>query len=232
MPEPGSRGNQSIGLGWVSRILGGIRKRGSIFFAVWMPGRLKAPGPWLLSRVSGVTAFVALALDVIIGLAVSTRLANRVLGKGVGVELHRWLSPLALALVLGHALLLLGDGYIHFDALAVIVPFASPYRPVAVGIGVLAAYLALVVHGSFALRKRIGAATWRRLHYLSFVALVGAAAHALLAGSDNTALRAFYAVPLVIVAALTVYRLAASVAADRGGCRPVPTTDARLTRED
>ncbi len=171
--------------------------------------RAASTAPWLLSRVSGVTAFVALSLDVILGLFVSTRLANRVLAKGVGVELHRWLSPLALALVAGHALLLLADGYIRFDALDVLVPFTSSYRPIAVGIGVLAGYLAFVVHASFALRKRIGAATWRRLHYLSFVALVAAAAHAVLAGTDAGTLRAFYAVPLAIVVALTGYRIAA-----------------------
>jgi DMSO/TMAO reductase YedYZ heme-binding membrane subunit len=170
--------------------------------------RAGGTAPWLLSRVSGVTAFVALALDVIIGLFVSTRLANRVLAKGVGADLHRWLSPIALALVLGHAALLLADGYIRFDAIDVLVPLASPYRPVAVGIGVIAAYLALVVHGSFALRKRIGARNWRRLHYLSFVALAGAALHALLAGTDSSALRAFYAVPLGVVVALIVYRIA------------------------
>src|SRR5690606_25038441 len=106
-------------------------------------------------------------------------------GKGVAVELHRWISPVTLALVLGHGVLLLADGYIRFDALDVLVPFASSYRPVAVGLGVLAAYLTLVVHASFSFRKRIGAAMWRRLHYFSFVALVGSALHALLAGTDS-----------------------------------------------
>ena len=149
----------------------------------------------------------------ILGLVLSTRLANRVLAKGAGAELHRWLSPLALALVLGHAAILLADGYIRFDVLDVLVPFASPYRPVAVGIGVLAAYLALVVHASFALRKRIGTRTWRRLHYLSFVALAGAALHAILAGTDTAALRAFYAVPLAAVVALIVYRIVAAARA-------------------
>jgi predicted ferric reductase len=158
----------------------------------------------------GLTAFVALALDVILGLLLSTRMANRLFAKGVAVELHRWLSPLVLALALGHGLLLLADGYIRFDALAVLVPFASPYRPLAVGLGVIAGYLAVVVHASFALRKTIGARTWRRLHYLSFVALIGAAAHALLAGSDvgSVWVRSLYAVPLAIAVGLAAMRIA------------------------
>lgn len=172
--------------------------------------RAETTAPWLLSRISGLTAFVALSLDVILGLLVSTRAANHLFGKGVAVELHRWISPITLALVLGHGVLLLADGYIRFDALDVLVPFASSYRPVAVGLGVLAAYLALVVHASFSFRKRIGPAMWRRLHYLSFVALAGSALHALLAGTDSASwfVRGLYAVPLAIVAVLLVVRIA------------------------
>lgn len=171
--------------------------------------RSDGTAPWVLSRVSGLTAFVALALDAVLGLLVSSRLANRVLAKGAGVELHRWLSPLALALVLAHVLLLLADGYIRFDAVSVLVPFASPYRPLAVGIGVIAADVALVVHTSFALRKRIGTRTWRRLHYMSFVAVAAAAAHGLLAGTDAARpwVLALLAVPLAAVVVLAGVRV-------------------------
>lgn len=173
--------------------------------------RSESTVPWLLSRVTGVTALLALALDVAIGLLVSTRLANRVLAKGVGVQLHQWLSPLALALVLGHVALLLADGYIQFDALDLLLPFGAPYRPFAVAIGVVAAYVALVVHVSFALRKRIGPKLWRRLHYLSFVALAGAGAHAVLAGTDAASpwLIALYGVVVAILVALIGHRIAA-----------------------
>ena len=174
--------------------------------------RVETTAPWLLSRVTGVTAFVALSLDVILGLLVSTRAASHLFAKGVAIDLHRWLSPLALALVLAHVVLLLADGYVRFDVLDVLVPFASPYRPVAVGIGVLAAYVAFVVHASFAFRKRIGSTWWRRLHYLSFLALVGSALHAVLAGSDASSwlVRVAYAVPLAIVVALVGYRIVIS----------------------
>ncbi len=175
--------------------------------------RSDSAAPWLLTRATGITAFVALALDVAIGLLVSTRTSHALFAKGVAVELHRWLSPLTLALVLGHVVLLLADGYIRFDAIDMLVPFASSYRPVAVGIGVIAAYGALVVHASFAMRKRLGTRTWRRLHYLSFVALVGAALHGVLAGSDTgmTWIQVLYAAPLVAVTALVALRVVRAV---------------------
>lgn len=141
-------------------------------------------GPWLLARASGYAAFVALSLDVIAGLLVSTRIGDRWMARGQLIDLHGWLSPIAIALLVGHVLALLADRYIRFDVLDVLVPMVSPYRPIAVGLGIVAAYCAVVVHASFSLRRKIGTKVWRRLHYLSFVALVAGAVHVFLAGTD------------------------------------------------
>lgn len=193
-------------------VLGAIASRAG-WIATALP-RADGTGPWLLSRATGFAAFAALSLDVIAGLLVSTRAGDRWIARGHTIDLHGWLSPVALALVAGHAVVLLADGYIRFDALDVLVPFASPYRPVAVAIGVVAAYLALVVHASFGLRKRLGAKTWRRLHYLSFVAFVAAAVHAILAGTDAARpwAVALYGTPLVIAAGLVVTRVRRALA--------------------
>jgi len=188
-------------------VLGAIASRAG-WATIDLP-RADGTGPWFVSRATGFAAFVALALDMIVGLLVSTRAGDRWIGRAPAIDLHGWLSPVTLALVLGHALVLVADSYIRFDVLDVLVPFAAPYRPVAVGIGVIAAYLALVVHASFGLRRRLGTRTWRRLHYLSFVAFVAAALHAMLAGSDSSRpwAVALYAAPLAIVLALIAHRV-------------------------
>jgi predicted ferric reductase len=191
----------------VLAVLGAVGSR-----AGWVAFELPRPagtGAWLVARATGFTAFAALALDVICGLVVSTRAADRWIARGALIELHGWLSPIALVLVLGHAAVLLGDRYLRLDLLDVAVPFVAGYRRIAVGLGVIAGYLALAVHASFGLRKRLGARTWRRLHALSFVAFVAAAVHALAAGSDlarGWAL-ALYGGPLAIVGALIVHRV-------------------------
>lgn len=141
-------------------------------------------GPWILARATGHAAFAALALATLAGLLISTRAGDRWIPRAALVELHGWLSPLALALTGGHALALLADRYLRYDLIDVVVPLASGYRPTAVGLGIAAAYLALVVHASFGLRRRLGARRWRRLHYLSFAAFAAAALHAALAGTD------------------------------------------------
>jgi predicted ferric reductase len=188
-------------------VLGAIASRAE-WVAIDLP-RPDGTGPWFVSRATGFAAYVALSLDVILGLLVSTRAGDRWLARGTSIDLHAWLSPVALGLVLGHALVLVADSYIRFDALDVLVPFAAPYRPVAVGLGVIAVYLALVVQASFGLRRWLGATTWRRLHYLSFVVFVAAALHAMLAGSDSSRpwAAALYGTPLAIVLALVVHRV-------------------------
>ena len=174
------------------------------------PPRPAGTGAWMVSRASGLVAYAALSLDVIVGLLVSTRSAGRLVPRGHLVDLHGWLSPLTLALVLAHGGVLLADSYVRFDVIDLAVPFASSRWPVAVGAGVLAGYLLLVVHLSFGLRKRIGTSVWRRLHYLSFVAYVLVTVHALAAGSDraNPWVASLYACSLLAVVSLVGLRIA------------------------
>jgi sulfoxide reductase heme-binding subunit YedZ len=175
--------------------------------------RADGPAPWLLARATGITAYFALSLDVALGLSMSSAALGTWITRGHAVDLHRWLSPLTLALVTGHAGVLLADGFLAFDILDVLVPFAAPYRATAVGVGVIAAYLTIVVHASFALRRRLGTRAWRRLHYLSLVAFAAATAHALLAGTD--AFRpwalAMLVPPCLAIAALLARRIARAV---------------------
>jgi len=180
--------------------------------AGWLVASVPRPGghgAWMLSRATGLVAYVALSLDVIAGLLVSSRAGDRWVPRAQLVDLHGWLSPLSLALVLAHAAVLVADGFVRFDAIDVLVPFAASHRPVAVGIGTLAAYLLLALHLSFGLRERIGAATWRRLHYVSFVVFVLVTVHAVIVGSDGGRVwfAAVYATVLATVALLLAARL-------------------------
>lgn len=172
--------------------------------------RAAGPAPWIASRALGITSYVALSIEVIFGLAMSTGAGDRLLPRARTHELHRFLSALALGSVGAHAALLLGDGFARFDALDVLVPFAARVRRAPVALGVLAAYAMLVVHASFALRGRIGARTWRRLHYASFALYLGATAHGIAAGTDAARvwMTATYGVSLGTVALLTWRRIA------------------------
>lgn len=188
-------------------LLGAIAERAG-WIVVSVP-RPDGTGAWMVSRATGLLAYVALSLDVIVGLLVSTRSGGRWIARGPLVDIHGWLSPLSLAFVATHGGVLLADRYVRFDVIDVFIPFASSRWPLAVGIGVLAGYLLLGVHLSFGLRKRIGTAMWRRLHYLSFAAFVLVTLHAIAVGTDRADpwFMSIYGVVLLAVALLLGRRI-------------------------
>lgn len=160
-----------------------------------------------ISRALGVTALLALTGSAVLGLLVSSRLAARLVPRPV--DAHRWLSALALALTALHGVVLIADRTVRFDMLDVLVPFLSSWRPLAVGLGVVAAWAALLVHRSERWRPFLGARTWRRLHYVSYASFAAALAHGLLAGQDDGPpwLGVLYTGCALAVAGLTVVRL-------------------------
>ena len=184
--------------------------------------KLAGTAVWTTSRAAGVTAFGALTLDMVFGLFVSTGAIDRWVPRGASVEVHRWLSSVALAFVAVHSLALLGDGTVHFDALDSLVPGLSSYRPGAVTFGVFAMYGALVVQLSFGWRKRIGVRAWRALHFVAFAVFVAAVVHGLLAGSDSgrDSMRALYASAGAIVLGLITLRIAGRLLGRRARARP------------
>lgn len=172
--------------------------------------RLVGTTPWVTSRALGITAFVSLTAEVVLGLGSTTGTADRLMGRARAVDLHGWLSGLTLSLVSAHALVLMLDAYAGFDLLDLTVPGVSASRRGGVALGIIATYVALGLHLSSRFRARLGAKVWRRLHMGSFVAFVAAAAHGLVAGTDaaTTPMRVLYACSLGVVAVLTALRVA------------------------
>lgn len=194
------------GLGALAIAVAVGNRAGIVAIAVDRPD---SPALWNLARVAGLTAYLALTTVVALGLLVSTGALDRWIARARCLELHRWLSAAMLALVAIHGLAFVGDRVARFDVLDVLVPFLAPYRPVAVGIGVLSAYLLLVVHASATLRVSLGQRAFRALHILSFPAFWLISAHGILAGSDahRLGMRAIYLGCAGLVLALTVVRL-------------------------
>jgi sulfoxide reductase heme-binding subunit YedZ len=166
------------------------------------------PIAWLVARAAGLVAFGLLTLSVWLGLAMSTRLLGPKRQKAL-LGLHRTLVWVGLAMLGLHMIAVFLDPTLHFGVLAVLVPFAAPWKTGAIAAGVVAGWLSLTLAVSFRLRKWIGQKGWRRLHYLSFGAFALALGHALLVGTD---LQGLGGPVLALVAAgpvlwLTFYRL-------------------------
>jgi methionine sulfoxide reductase heme-binding subunit len=166
---------------------------------------------WYFSRAAGLSAYLALTLSVVLGLLLSTNVADKWIARGRSVELHKWISAVALALIVAHALVLVGDPYVRFDLVDLLVPFAAEYRRLAVALGVVSAYCTVIVFGSFLLRRLLGQRTWRAVHILAFPTFGLVTLHGMLAGSDSGTLwmRLVYLLSTTIVLWLVTYRLVA-----------------------
>lgn len=138
---------------------------------------------WLASRSAGIVAFLLLSASVVLGLAMATRVAPVHMRRTLRVT-HERVALLALAAILAHGLLLLGDPWLE-PGLSLAVPFALGYRPVWTGLGVLAGYGAAALALSYYARRRLGGRRWRNAHRLIPVAWALAAVHALGAGTDG-----------------------------------------------
>jgi sulfoxide reductase heme-binding subunit YedZ len=186
--------------------------------------------PWVATRLIGFLSYYAIAGSVIYGLLLSTKILDAIAHRPVTFALHQDLAAIGLGLAGVHAVLLGLDASVPFSLFQILVPFAAPYRPIWVGVGQVALYLVAVVYASFHLRRQIGQRSWRLIHYVTFLAFVGATAHGILTGTDTGAAWAWwsYVVASVAVVFLTVYRVVVAVEARRGGATgAAPATTGR-----
>ena len=139
---------------------------------------------WYTARAGGYTAYLLLTMSVCLGLVLSFKLASPRWPRFLTTELHRDVTLTAIAFSLLHGLALWLDPWESFRFAALTVPLDTPYRPWAVALGIVSLYLAVAIWLSSRVQRRIGYATWRRLHYLTYAVLGLAAVHAILAGED------------------------------------------------
>jgi predicted ferric reductase len=173
---------------------------------------------WYLSRSSAIVGYFMLWASMIIGLAITNKLARAWPGGPTFAALHEHTSWLGLVLSAFHAIILIFDGYIGYNLTQLLVPFASAnYRPLWVGLGQIALYLMALVVLSFYLRRWINYRLWRTIHYLSFAVFALGLLHGLLSGTDSAGLvmvGVYWASALSVVG-LLVYRI-------RHGLRAAP----------
>jgi len=158
----------------------------------WLPGlntSLSGAEPkayWYISRVSAFVAYALLWLAMVLGLLMTNRLARLWPGGPVAFDLHQYTSLLGLAFALFHALILLGDHYMNYRLVQVLIPFASwNYAPFWVGLGQVSLYLMAIVGLSFYVRRAVSRRTWKLIHGLSFAVFCLVLLHGLTSGSDT-----------------------------------------------
>jgi len=164
---------------------------------------------WYVTRAAGIVAYLLLWLSTIWGLAISSKFFDRMLHRGFTFDFHQLFSLLALGFLALHVFILMADQYLPYSLAEILVPFLSPYRPFWVGLGVIAAYISILVTVTFYLRQKISMKNFRLIHYSSLLGYLGATLHGLFAGTDSSLPVAMlmYLVTFLLVIFLLAYWL-------------------------
>jgi DMSO/TMAO reductase YedYZ heme-binding membrane subunit len=139
---------------------------------------------WYLTRASGLVAAVLIALTVIWGLLLATKLIDR---RGLPawlLDLHRMLGGLSVTFVGVHLLSLWADSFVDFGWRELFVPFASTWRPGPVAWGIVALWGLIAIEGTSLVQRRMPRRWWRAVHLLAYPVAVLVGLHAITAGTD------------------------------------------------
>jgi sulfoxide reductase heme-binding subunit YedZ len=160
---------------------------------------------WEIARTTGFAAIILSTLSVCWGILLAGRGVRPAL---TGLDLHRFLSSLALAAVAGHVVALVLDAHARVPLPAVVG--ASPRVPLM--LGAIALWLMVALPLTFALKRwrLLSHAAWRRIHYAGYATWAIAVAHGVASGSDTRSPAAIglYGLLVGLVVAMAAWRVA------------------------
>ena len=143
-----------------------------------------SPTLWFITRGTGITALVLLTIVMALGVANVRRLRTPTVPRFVLDAVHRNAALLAVSFLVLHVLTTVLDSYVSISPLAAIVPFASSYKPLWIGLGAISLDLLLALMITSLLRRRIGHRIWRATHWVAYASWPVAMLHSLGAGTD------------------------------------------------
>ena len=155
---------------------------------------------WYATRSAGVISLVLLTAVLVLGIATTARLDLSSRVRFLLHGLHRNLSLLAVAFLAVHVLTAILDPYAGLGWRDALVPFASRYRPLYLGLGVLSMEVLAAVVVTALTRRWIGRRLFRLVHWAAYGSWPVAVVHSLGTGSDVRS-GWFYLVAVACVAA-------------------------------
>lgn len=140
---------------------------------------------WYLTRGTGVVALLLLTLSLVLGILEVRRWARPGWPRFLTAGLHRNVSLLSVAFVAAHVTTSVLDRYAPIGWPAGFLPFASPYRPVWLGLGTVAFDLMVALVITSLARTKIGYPAWKVIHWTSYACWPAALIHSIGTGSDT-----------------------------------------------
>jgi methionine sulfoxide reductase heme-binding subunit len=179
-----------------------------------MSAQLATAGPsayWYLTRSTGAVALLLLTAAIVLGVVDVKRWSTARWPRFVIDSLHRNVGLLALVFLVLHVLSAVLDSFASISIADALIPFAGSYRPFWLGLGAVAFDLIVAVTVTSLLRARVGFASWRAVHWLTYASWPIALLHGLGTGSDASGdwLLALSVVCMVAVLAAVLTRVIA-----------------------
>ncbi|MFL7867597.1 MAG: hypothetical protein AB8I58_02160 [Anaerolineales bacterium] len=164
-----------------------------VLLPTWLPnlsfslGSEEPKAYWYLSRATALVSLSLLWISMALGLGITNKMVRLWPGAPAAFAIHEYVSLLGLAFAMFHAIVILGDKYINFTLMQLLIPFGTTdYKPFWVGLGQVGFYTWALITLSFYIRPVIGQKFWRLLHYLSFGMYFLGLFHGIFSGTDSS----------------------------------------------
>jgi DMSO/TMAO reductase YedYZ heme-binding membrane subunit len=139
---------------------------------------------WYIARSSGLVAWAFLFATLVLGTLASGKVVAKKGARRWLLDLHPYLSGLALLLIVLHIVAIIMDTTVSFSWVDAVVPFASSWRPLAIAWSVIALWLIAAIQITSLVRNRLPRRIWHRIHLTSYAVCVLVTLHAVTAGTD------------------------------------------------
>jgi methionine sulfoxide reductase heme-binding subunit len=164
---------------------------------------------WYASRATGIVALLLLTAVFVVGIAISRQARLPGLPRFAVTDLHRNVSLLAVAFVAVHVVTAVLDTFVNIPVLSAVVPFASGYERLWLGLGAVSFDLMVAMIVTSLLRGRLNRVLWRAIHLTAYLSWPVAFVHSIYSSGDlqHGALLYLAVACAVIVAGAVAWRL-------------------------
>ena len=139
---------------------------------------------WYASRATGVVALLLMTAVLLLGLLVTRQGRLPGLPRFAVTGLHRNLSLVAVVFVVLHVLTAVADSYVRIPLISAVVPLASSYERLALGLGAVSLDIMIAVIVTSLLRRHLSRRLWRAVHLLAYVSWPVAWLHSITSSTD------------------------------------------------
>jgi sulfoxide reductase heme-binding subunit YedZ len=142
---------------------------------------------WMLARITGLAAFLAITVALLSGIALRTSVLDRLGTNRAWLELHNFSTVLWIPLGGMHLLTLVVDKTAQVAPLDLVIPFGITYGSLPVGLGTVALDVFVLVTVTGWMKRQMSQPLWSWIHRLAYPGFAVSFVHAVLSGTDFSA---------------------------------------------